>query len=168
MKNKITRLSTENEFNPMLVLADLENEKIVRNINNVLGLYEMMINQKQPIEATSKYLNPNYIQHNPIVPDGAEGLGLAFKQFTEQQEKLKVVVHRVIAFDNYVWAHVQFFNLLSNDENDTGIACVDIYKIDEEGKALEHWDALQIVGTPDNAAPWMAPNVSAANSNGVI
>ena len=31
---------------------------------------------------------------------------------------------------------------------DTGIAGVDIYRFDEDGKAAEHWDALELVGDP--------------------
>jgi hypothetical protein len=30
---------------------------------------------------------------------------------------------------------------------------VDIYRMDTDGKAIEHWDVLQLVGDPKNAAP---------------
>ena len=168
MKNKINNLSTETPSTPMAVIANLEDKNIVRNINNVLGLYEMMINQKKPEEATAQYLNSGYIQHNPILSDGPIALGEAFKQFTSQQENFRVTVHRIIALDNYVWAHVNFLNMLSNDPDDTGIAAVDIYRMDDEGKAIEHWDTLQVVGTPTNSAPWMAPEFPAANTNGMF
>ena len=36
----------------------------------------------------------------------------------------------------------------NDDPNDTGIAGVDIYKMDGDGKAIEHWDTLQVVGDP--------------------
>jgi hypothetical protein len=30
---------------------------------------------------------------------------------------------------------------------------------------LRHWDVLQVVGDPKNAAPWFAPNVPRPNRN---
>ena len=37
-----------------------------------------------------------------------------------------------------------------------------------DGKAVEHWDALQLVGDPNNSAPWVAPNIVRANANGMF
>jgi hypothetical protein len=37
-----------------------------------------------------------------------------------------------------------------------------------DGKAIEHWDVLQFVGNPKNAAPMLGPNISRANSNGMF
>ena len=67
-----------------------------------------------------------------------------------------------------MFAHVNFVNLLTDDPNDMGIAGVDIYKMNAEGKAVEHWDALQLVGNPKNAAPWVGPNIPGANANGMF
>jgi hypothetical protein len=30
--------------------------------------------------------------------------------------------------------------------------------MDANGKAIEHWDTLQLVGNPQNSAPWVGPN----------
>jgi hypothetical protein len=53
-----------------------------------------------------------------------------------------------------------------DDPDDTGIAGVDIYKMDADGKAIEHWDTLQVVGDPKNSAPLIAPNIPRANPTG--
>jgi hypothetical protein len=37
-----------------------------------------------------------------------------------------------------------------------------------EGKAVEHWDALELVGNPKNSAPWVGPNIPRANPNGMF
>ncbi len=50
-----------------------------RNTEAVLELYDEMINQKQALQATEKYLVPDYIQHNPKVATGAKALGEFFK-----------------------------------------------------------------------------------------
>jgi predicted SnoaL-like aldol condensation-catalyzing enzyme len=69
---------------------------------------------------------------------------------------------------DYVWTHVNFLNLTTDDPNDTGIASVDIFKLDADGRAVEHWDVLQVVGDPKNAVPWFAPNIPTANTNGMF
>ena len=103
-----------------------------------------------------------------MIADGSAALGKYFAQVTRERAKVRVVVHRIIAVDDYVWAHVNFLNLFNDDPADTGVAGVDIYKLDAAGKAIEHWDTLQLVGDPQNSAPWVAPNVPRAHSNGMF
>ena len=54
------------------------------------------------------------------------------------------------------------------DPQDTGIVGVDIYKMDADGIAIEHWDALLLVGDSKNSAPTLAPNIPRANPNGMF
>jgi predicted SnoaL-like aldol condensation-catalyzing enzyme len=152
----------------MLVLVDPDDRRAVRNTNNVLALYEQMINQKESAEATARFVSPAYIQHNPLIPDGPVALGQFFGKVTRERARARVVVHRIIAVGEYVWVHLNFLNLFSDDPQDTGIAGVDIYKMDADGKAIEHWDTLQVVGDPKNSAPMVAPNIPRANSNGMF
>jgi len=152
----------------MLELVDPKDRRAVRNKDNVLALYELMINQKKSEEATAKFLRPDYIQHNPLIADGAVALGHYFGQVTREHARARVMVHKIIAVGDYVFAHVNFLNLLSDDLEDTGIAGVDIYRFDADGKAAEHWDALQLVGDPINSAPWVAPNIPRANPQGMF
>ena len=152
----------------MIEIIDAQDKRAVRNKNNVLALYEQMINQKKSEEATAKFVNPAYIQHNPLIPDGSLALGQFFSKVTRERARARVVVHHIIAGGDYVWAHVNFLNLFNDDPNDTGIAGVDIYKMDADGKAIEHWDTLQLVGDPKNSAPMIAPNIPRANPNGMF
>jgi predicted SnoaL-like aldol condensation-catalyzing enzyme len=152
----------------VIELLDTSDSRAVRNKNNVLELYELMINTKRSEEGTAKLVRPGYIQHNPVIPDGSVALGQFFGKITRERARARVVVHKIIAVGDYVWAHVHFLNLFNNDLADTGIAGVDIYKMDADGKAIEHWDTLQLVGDPKNAAPWLAPNVPSANPNGMF
>ena len=103
-----------------------------------------------------------------VVVAAAGNMRKFFAQVTRERAQARVVVHRIIAAGDYVWAHVNFLNLFNDDPNDTGIAGVDIYKMDSDGKAIEHWDTLQIVGDPKNSAPLMAPNIPRANPNGMF
>ena len=137
----------------MLVLVDPKDSRAVRNKDNVLALYDLMINQKKSEEGTAKFLSQAYIQHNPIIPDGSAALGQFFGKVTREHAGARVVVHRIIAVGDYVWAHVNFLNLFNDDPQDTGIAGVDIYKMDADGKAVEHWDTLQMVVTRKTQPP---------------
>jgi predicted SnoaL-like aldol condensation-catalyzing enzyme len=151
-----------------IVLVDSRDERAVRNIDNVLTLYQMMINENKAQEGTATLLTRDYIQHNPLIADGSASLGQYFAGVKATHPNAHVVVHRIIGVGDYVFAHVNFVNLLSDDPNDKGVAGVDIYKMNADGKAVEHWDTLQLVGNPQNSAPWVAPNIPSANSNGMF
>src|ERR1700756_5307356 len=152
----------------MIELVEATDSRAVRNKNNVLALYDLMINRKRSEEATAKFVSPSYIQHNPLIADGSVALGKFFARITGERARARVVVHRIIAVGDYVWAHVNFLNLFNDDPNDTGIAGVDIYRMDADGKAVEHWDTLQFVGDATNSAPMIAPNIPRANPNGMF
>ena len=152
----------------MIETVDTADSSAVRNKNNVLALYDLMITQKRSEEATAKFVSPSYIQHNPIIPDGSLALGQFFGKVTRERLRARVVVHKIIAVGDYVWAHLNFLNLFTDDPNDTGIAGVDIYRMNAEGKAVEHWDTLQLVGDPKNSAPLLGPNIPRANPNGMF
>src|ERR1700727_843254 len=120
----------------MIEIIDTNDSRAVRNKNNVLGLYDLMINTKKSEEATAQYVSPAYIQHNPLIADGSIALGKFFAQITRERARARVVVHRIIAVGEYVWAHVNFLNLFDDDPEHTGIAGVDIYKMFADGKAI--------------------------------
>jgi predicted SnoaL-like aldol condensation-catalyzing enzyme len=152
----------------MIEIVDTADSRAVRNKDNVLALYELMITRKRSEEATAKFVSPAYVQHNPIIPDGSVALGQFFGKVTRERVRARIVVHKIIAVGDYVWAHVNFLNLFTDDPNDTGIAGVDIYRMNAEGKAVEHWDTLQLVGTRENSAPLIAPNIPRANANAMF
>src|SRR5262249_15212140 len=122
----------------MIVLVDPSDSRAVRNKDLVLALYELMVNQKKSEEAAGRFVSPAYIQHNPLIADGSDALGKYFGRVTRERVNARVVVHRIIAVGDYVWAHVNFLNLFNDDPEDLGVAGVDIYKMDAEGKAVEH------------------------------
>src|SRR4030081_2368659 len=127
----------------MIEIIDANDSRAVRNKNNVLAFYDLMINAKKSEEATGKFVSPAYIQHNPLIADGSVALGKFFAQITRERPRARVVVHRIIAVGDYVWAHVNFLNLFNDDPEDTGIAGVDIYKMEADGKAIEQCHTVQ-------------------------
>ena len=145
----------EKKSSPIIIANDAKSKE---QVAAVLGLYDEMITRKQSVAAVEKYLTPDYIQHNPLIPTTAKALGEFFGENIKMHAKLHVEVYRVIASGDYVFAHVNFVNLFNDDAGDRGIAGVDIYRFDAKGKIAEHWDVLQPV--PDPA--------KSANSNGMF
>src|SRR3979409_2538653 len=137
----------------MIEIIDANDSRAVRNKNNVLALYDLMINTKKSEEGTAKFVSPAYIQHNPLIADGSAALGKFFAQITREPARPQVLIHRIIAVGDYVWAHVNFLNLFNDDPDDTGIAGVDIYKMDADGKAVDNGDNLQLLSAPPKPAP---------------
>ena len=62
----------------MIEIIDVNDSRAVRNKNNVLALYDLMINKKKSEEGTAKFVSPAYTQHNPLIADGSVALGKFF------------------------------------------------------------------------------------------
>jgi len=152
----------------MLKLVDPNDSTAARNLENMIQLHEVMINQRRPADAVGAYLDPGYIQHDPLLKTGAAGLLEFFAEILKDRPKARWVGLRGIAVGDYVWLHSNFLNLFNDDPGDTGIVGADIFKLNADGRAIEHWEVLQIVGSPDNAAPWLAPGIKPSNSNGLL
>jgi len=62
-------------------------------------------------------------------------MGEFIAKVTEDRARARVVVHKIIAMGDYLWTHVNFLNLTTDDPQDTGIAGVDIFKMDAEERS---------------------------------
>jgi predicted SnoaL-like aldol condensation-catalyzing enzyme len=151
----------------MIEIVDTSDPKAMRNLRMIQDHYDLMINKRRAQEGTRNF-HADYVQHNPLMADGRVALAAFFSKITGERHKSRLVVHRMIAAGDYVWAHANFLNFFSDDDDDTGIAGVDIFKMNAEGKAIEHWDTLQWAGSPTNSAPMIGPNIPRANSNGMF
>src|SRR5260370_1963232 len=100
----------------------------------------------------------------PLIPDGSVALGRFFAKITSERPGARVVVHQIIAVGDYVWAHLNFLNLFNDDPDDTGIAGVDIYRRDAEGKPVQHWGTFQLLATPQNPPPMTSLNTPRPNT----
>src|SRR5258705_11568260 len=112
----------------MIEIVNANDARAVRNKENVLALYDAMINRKNPEEAVSQFLVPNYIQHNPLVPDSAAGLAGVFRKMTRDRANLRGVGHPINAVGGYGWGHAKFIQLFYEDPKEPGSPRVRNYR----------------------------------------
>ena len=118
----------------------MDNARLEHNRATVLGFVEMAFNDKTVEEAVARYVGSTYIQHNPRIPDGINGL-LTFASSLQAQFRLAHSdIKRIIAEGDLVVVHSK----ITYFPDDRGTAAADIFRL-EHGKIVERWDILQEV-----------------------
>ena len=120
--------------------------QLEQNKATVVAYYTTAFNDKKPEEAVARYGGPVYIQHNPQAADGFQAFIDFVKFFTTQNPQLHVDIKRVIAECDLVVTHSH----LTLNPSDRGSAVADIFRLNREGKVVEHWDVIQTV--PETSA----------------
>jgi predicted SnoaL-like aldol condensation-catalyzing enzyme len=111
-----------------------------RNKANVMAFYDLAFNQCKPAEAMERYAGELYIQHNPGVGNGKEAFIDYFTRMANEYPGKRVHFVRAIAEGNLVVVHTR-----QEWPGDDDWASIDIFRLDDEGKIVEHWDVLQRV-----------------------
>jgi|SRR5690242_8109275 predicted SnoaL-like aldol condensation-catalyzing enzyme len=120
--------------------------QVQRNKANVVAYYTTAFNDKQPELAVARYGGPVYIQHNPQAADGFDAFIAFVKAYTQQFPQLHVDIKRVIGECNMVVTHSH----ITTSPDDRGNAVADFFRLNRQGKVVEHWDVIQPV--PETSA----------------
>lgn len=94
------------------------------------------------------FMLPNYIQHNPLVPQGLAGFEEFFITWFKAVPDWQYKLEKLIAEGDTVWAYGVYSGTQKGDwlgipatGKHYSIYAVDIFRI-ENGKLAEHWDVI--------------------------
>ncbi|WP_440120614.1 nuclear transport factor 2 family protein [Tenacibaculum sp. Ill] len=107
------------------------NKEIVTNfVNDILF-------GKAPEKVTNYVSTKEYLQHNPMIKDGLDGLGEAINYLTSQNNMFKYKkLHKVLGEGNFV------LTMSEGEWNGKSQAFYDLFRLKND-KIVEHWDVIQ-------------------------
>ena len=116
-----------------------------RNKRNAMALYDVMFNWNRPREAARLFLGEQYRQHNPHVAEGPAAFVEYFERMAHEYPDKRVTFKRAVAEGNLVVLHCH-----QHWPGDHDYAGMDIFRFDDAGRIVEHWDVLQVM--PEHSA----------------
>lgn len=93
-----------------------------------------------PAQAVERYAGADYIQHNPAVGDGKQAFINYFTEMAQQYPGKSIEFVRAVAEGDLVALHTHQ-TWPGGDEYVT----MDFFRFNDDGKIVEHWDAIQVV-----------------------
>lgn len=151
--NTLYRLATITVF--MFSLSNGENamaqDTLQRN-KQLLSDFGAEVFGKKDLSNLGRYMREDYIQHNPLVPQGSAGFKAFFSDWFSAVPDWDYTLTRIVADENSVWVYGVYSGTQKGEwlgipasGNRYSIAAVDIFRV-EDGKLAEHWDVIDIYG----------------------
>jgi steroid delta-isomerase-like uncharacterized protein len=107
---------------------------------------------KKDLSNLQKYMQDDYIQHNPLVPQGAAGFKTFFADWFKAVPDWSYTLTKIVSEGDTVWAYGTYSGTQTGDwlgipatHKSYRIDAVDIFRI-ENGKLAEHWDVIDTYG----------------------
>jgi predicted SnoaL-like aldol condensation-catalyzing enzyme len=97
----------------------------------------------------AKYYSESYVQHNPDMPGGfariKEVLDTDIRQYVQSTgTRFPIEIHHLGAEGDLVFLHLSLFMAGINRNAGDSSTNVDIFRVDQSGRLIEHWDVLQM------------------------
>jgi predicted SnoaL-like aldol condensation-catalyzing enzyme len=113
-----------------------------QNIDNAIEFLTLGLHERRPEEAIEKYVGEEYIQHNSRVATGKQGfIDMVHEVFDPMPRGPGPALKKAIGDDTHAW-------LLWHTPGEPGGALVEIFRFDENGKIVEHWDVHAPLADP--------------------
>jgi predicted SnoaL-like aldol condensation-catalyzing enzyme len=93
-----------------------------------------------PAKAVEDYVGEHYIQHNPLVADGKQSFIDYFEEMGKNYPDKSINFVRAVSEGDLVALHTHQ-TWPGNEQYVT----MDFFRFDDNGKIVEHWDAIQEV-----------------------
>ncbi len=119
-------------------------KQLQANKENAIAFYKMAY-EGNPAKAVELYVGNDYIQHNPLVGDGKQSFVDYFERMFKDYPDKSIEFVRSIAEGQLIALHTHQI-WPGNDQYVT----MDFFRFDEQGKIIEHWDAMQQI--PETSA----------------
>jgi predicted SnoaL-like aldol condensation-catalyzing enzyme len=103
-------------------------------------IFDQVFNQGQA-DLLPDIVSGPYIQHNPLFPNGLDGI----MGFIKQAGRISCEVKRIAIDGELAFVHVRYLDFGGQET-----AGVDIFRFNADGKIAEHWDVLQPVPATSN------------------
>jgi predicted SnoaL-like aldol condensation-catalyzing enzyme len=117
------------------------------NVKLVAGFVQNVMNNHDFEQVLAQYNNDAYVQHNRNLPDGIEGLVGFLEEFVQDFPEYSYDVKHIHADGDFVTFHSHATLKQADRGNDQkGMNIIDTWRI-EDGKIVEHWDAIQALDT---------------------
>jgi steroid delta-isomerase-like uncharacterized protein len=107
---------------------------------------------KKDFAQLPKFMQQDYIQHNPLVPQGLNGFQTFFGDWFKASPDWHYQLEKLVAEGDTVWAYGVYSGTQQGDwlgipatGKHYSIHAVDIFRI-QNGKLAEHWDVLDTYG----------------------
>jgi predicted SnoaL-like aldol condensation-catalyzing enzyme len=127
-------------------------EKLTEANKKVIGAFAQLVFVKKDLSAVDQYVRSDYIQHNPLVKQGASGFREFFSTWFASVPDWQYTLKNIVAEGDQVWVYGTYGGTLKKDWlgiNASGqkysFDAVDIFRV-QDGKLAEHWDVMDIYG----------------------
>ncbi len=113
------------------------NHDLQANKRNAIDFYRTAY-LGNPAAAVERYVGSEYIQHNPLVGDGTQPFIDYFEAMARDYPGKTIEFIRAVAEGELVALHT-----LQTWPGNEQYVTMDFFRFDDNGKIVEHWDAIQ-------------------------